>query len=356
MVDTRWRDLASVLVHHAGRVAPGDRVFITMLEVESLDLATAVYSLTVQAGGLPYVEFGSALLDRQMILHGTDDQVAWSPEPTLHAMEWADVYIGIRGFRNPSEIATLEPRRVALQRKAAGRISALRNTKQRWVLVRLPNEALAQQAGVSLDEMEDFFFRATIRDWAAEAKWSQGLAGRFERASTVRLVGADTDLTFSTHGRTYEVGDGRHNMPDGEIYTSPVESSANGTISFDFPAIYAGRAVEGIRLEFRDGVVTGATARANEALLRELLGMDGGSNRLGEFGVGTNFGIDRFSREILYDEKIGGTIHLALGRSYPECGGQNNSSLHWDIVKDMRTNGSIFLDDELAFENGKFNP
>jgi aminopeptidase len=170
----------------------------------------------------------------------------------------------------------------------------------------------------------------------------------------VRIVGHDTDLTFSTAGRTYIVGDGHINIPDGEVYTAPVEDSAEGVITFEYPGVYAGRTIDGIRLEFRAGAVVAATANMGEEFLQQILAIDDGARRIGEFGVGVNFGIDRFVGDILFDEKIGGTIHLALGRSYAECGGKNQSSLHWDLVKDLRREGAIELDGRRVFENGHF--
>ena len=169
----------------------------------------------------------------------------------------------------------------------------------------------------------------------------------------MRIVGRDTDLTFSTAGRTYVVGDGHINIPDGEIYTAPVDDSAEGVIAFEYPGIYGGRSIEGIRLELRAGEVVAATAESGEEFLQQILASDDGARRIGEFGVGVNDGIDRFVGDILFDEKIAGTIHLALGRAYAECGGTNQSAVHWDLVKDLRTEGVIELDGRRVFENGR---
>ena len=222
------------------------------------------------------------------------------------------------------------------------------------MLIRVPNESFAQAAGTSLDDMMEFFFSATLRDWAEEARRYRELKDVFEAAEQVRIVGRETDITFSTGGRTYEVGDGTLNMPDGEIFTAPVDDSAEGHIFFEFPGVYSGKLIPGIRLEFKGGEVVRATADDNQDLLDRIVHMDNGARRLGEFGVGTNFGIDRYSYDILYDEKIGGTIHLALGRAYHECGGINQSALHWDIVKDLRGEGAIYLDGRKVLENGTF--
>lgn len=353
-MDERWARLADILVGYSTRTQPDERVLITMMEVETLPLVEAVYAAAVKAGGLPHVQFASAYLERALMRHGTQAQLDWVPEPEAQGMEWADVYIGLRGARNPHEFAEIPADCLAAHRRAMGKVSAMRTELTRWVLVRVPNESFAQQAEMALDEMMEFFFRATLRDWEAEGRKYHRLAERFQAAQTVRLVGTETDLRFSTQGRRYVVGEGGRNLPDGEIFTAPVDDSVEGHIYFEFPGVYSGRRIADIRLEFEAGEVVRATASANEPLLHELLAMDAGARRVGEFGVGTNFGIDRFCYDILYDEKIGGTIHLALGRAYRECGGTNQSALHWDIVKDLRQQGAIYLDGERVFEDGRF--
>ncbi len=354
MSDPRWEQLAEILVHYSTGTQPGEKVLITMMEVETFPLVRAVYAQAVKAGALPHVEFQSAYLERDLMRYGTPEQLDWVPTLSAYGMEWADVYIGLRGARNPHEFAGIPPEKLAAHKRAMGRVSAMRTELTRWVLVRVPNESFAQQAEMSLDEMMTFFFNATLRDWAQESQRYQALQKVFQAAETVRIVGKDTDLTFSTKGRTYEVADGHLNMPDGEIFTAPVDDSAEGYITFEFPGVYFGQQVRGIRLEFSRGEVVKATAESNEHLLHELLKMDEGARRIGEFGVGVNFGIDRFCYDILYDEKIGGTIHIALGRAYKECGGVNQSALHWDIIKDLRQEGAIYLDGRKVFENGRF--
>lgn len=354
MTQNQWDKLADILVSYSTRVRPGERVLITMMEIDTFPLARAVYSHVIRAGGLPYVEFQSAYLERDLLIHGNQEQLDWITEPCAHGMEWADVYIGLRGNRNPHEFSGIDAGKIKSHRRAMGHISAMRNELTRWVLVRVPNESLAQQAAMSLDEMMDFFFSATVKDWQKEAQRYRELQEVFERAGQVRIAGRGTDLTFSTQGRKYEVGDGTLNMPDGEIFTSPDENSVNGVISFDFPGVYSGQCVTGISLEFNKGQLVKATAEGNQELLDQLLTMDEGARRVGEFGVGTNFGIQRFCYDILYDEKIGGTVHIALGRAYAECGGVNQSALHWDLIKDLRHEGAVFLDGKKVLENGKF--
>ena len=353
MTGERWRELADILVNYSTRVRPGEKVQIAMIEVETLPLVQAVYTEVIRAGGFPQVQFASAYLERALMLHGNQEQLDWVPDQEARGMEWADVYIGLRGARNPYEFAGVSAEALVAHKRAMGKVSAMRN-QTRWVLVRVPNESLAQQAQMSLHDMMAFFFGATIQDWPARVIHYRELKEVFDAAKTVRVTGRDTDISFSTHGRTYCVGDGTHNMPDGEIFTCPVDDSAEGHIYFEFPGVYAGALIQGIRLEFAGGEVVRATAEENEDLLHKILDTDEGARRLGEFGVGTNFNIDRFCYDILYDEKIGGTIHLALGRAYAECGGVNQSALHWDIVKDLRKEGAIYLDGKLVLENGKF--
>jgi aminopeptidase len=354
MIDKRWQQLAEILVNYSTNVQPDEKVLITMMENDTFPLMRAVYAEVVKAGGLPQVEYQSVYLERDLMLYGNEKQLDWVPELNAYGMEWADCYVGLRGATNPHEFTGMAPAKITAHKRAIGRVSAMRNELTRWVLVRVPNEALAQQAEMSYDDMMDFFFEATLKDWEHESRRYHELMKVFQAAENVRIVGRETDLQFSTRGRIYEAADGHLNMPDGEIFTAPVDDSAEGHIYFEFPGVYVGQRVEGIRLEFSEGRVVNASAEKNEELLHQLLKMDEGAQRLGEFGVGTNFGIQRFCYDILYDEKIGGTIHLALGRAYAENKGVNQSALHWDIIKDLREEGEILLDGKKVFERGKF--
>jgi aminopeptidase len=202
--------------------------------------------------------------------------------------------------------------------------------------------------------MEDMFFRSTLRDWDADAAAMEGLRSRLERGSEVTIRTSGTDLTFSTAGRRYVIGAGTHNVPDGEIYTAPVESSVEGHVTFNLPAVYGGRRLDEVYLRFEGGQVVEASAKTNGELLEAVLNTDAGSRCLGEFGIGTNTAIDRYSYDILYDEKIGGTVHLALGRAYEECGGVNESAIHWDLVLDLRNAGEVVVDGTPVFREGRW--
>lgn len=354
MIDKRWEQLADILINYSTRTKPGDRVLITMMEIDTFPLARAVHARAVKAGALPHIEFQSAYLERDLMLFGNKDQLDWIPDMMAQGMEWADVYVGLRGASNPSESAGIPPENITARKRGLGVISGMRNELTRWVLCRVPNASFAQQAKMSLDEMMEFFFNATLRDWSKETGRYQEIQKGFQAAENVQIIGEGTDISFSTKGRNYVIADGEFNMPDGEIFTAPVDDSAEGVVYFEFPGVYVGQLIEGIQLEFSKGKVVKASAKTNENLLQDLVNMDEGASRIGEFGVGINFGIDRFCYDILYDEKIGGTVHLALGRAYKECGGYNHSALHWDIVKDLRKEGQILLDGKVVLENGKF--
>ncbi|PWB51575.1 MAG: aminopeptidase [Anaerolineales bacterium] len=351
---SEWQRLADILVNYSTKIKKGDKVQITMMEADTFPLARAVYAEVIKAGGLPNIEFQSAYLERDLMLYGSDEQLDWVPDLQSFGMDWADAYIGLRGARNPHEFSSIPAQKIVAHKRAMGTISAMRNHVKHWVLVRVPNESFAQQAETSMDEMMSFFFNATLIDWEKESVRYGEIKEVYQNAESVRILGKNTDLRFSTRGRKYIVADGHFNMPDGEIFTSPIENSLEGKIYFEFPGVYAGQMAKGINLQFSSGKIVKATADTNEQLLNELINMDAGAQFIGEFGVGLNYGVDRFCSDILFDEKIGGTIHLAIGRGFEICNGTNHSSLHWDLIKDLRSEGKIFLDGKMVLQNGKY--
>jgi aminopeptidase len=352
--DPRWRDLAAILTGHATGVQPGERVLVAMREPETFPLAAAVHAAVIQAGGVPQTIFTAAAFERAVLRFGSDDDAARDPELERLAYEWADVAIVLRGARNPHEFAGIPSGRLATFRAARGAISALRTATTRWTLVRVPNEAFAQQAGIALDEAIDFFLAATLRDWETEAREWTAIASRLASGSRIAVTGPGVDIRFGTDGRRWVVGDGRINIPDGEIYTAPADGSLEGVIAFDWPQSWTGQPVEDIRLRFAGGAVVEASAGRGEEHLRAALAMDDGARYAGEIGFGVNAGITRPVNDLLFDEKIFGTMHVALGRAYAECGGTNRSALHWDLVKDLRDGGEIAVDGETIFSGGQF--
>ena len=342
--DPRWGDVGRVLVQHSTQVRPGERVMIAMGEVDSYPLARGVFEAVVQAGGFPQVQFLSEELRHSILAHGDADQLAWVPEIEAYGMEWADVYIALRGGFDLDVHADIPSDRLAVNQAAQGRVSTLRWQNTRWSLVRVPNQAFADQAGVPLEKVTEMFFAGCLIDWEAAAGEWAAWADRAASGRIVEIQGPGTDLRFSVEGRRWIVADGRTNMPDGELMTAPVTETIDGVITFENPAVLGGRKMHDLRLRWERGVLVEASASTHEDYLRSVLGTDEGATLIGEFGIGTNPFIDIVCDDILIDEKINGSVHIALGRAYPECGGVNESAIHWDIVKDLRGGGTVLLD------------
>ncbi len=353
-MDPRWKRLGELLVNYSVAVKPGERVMIAMGEPESFSLVRGVHEAVIKAGGFPQVQFLSETLRHQLLKHGSTEQLSWVPEIEAYGMEWADVYIGLRGAANLHELDDVPAARMALNQKATGAISSLRWQKTRWCLVRVPNAAFAQQAETDEETITEMFFNACLLDWPeAAGRWREW-AGRLDGSKAVRVTGRDTDLRFSVQGRRWLAADGKVNMPDGEIMTAPVEDSVDGWIAFDFPGVLSGRLIRDIRLRWKKGRLVEASSSTHQDFLRAVIATDAGAGIIGEFAMGTNMAVDRFCKDILLDEKIGGTVHIALGRSYPECGGVNESAIHWDIVKDLRQEGQVEVDGRPVLKNGAF--
>jgi len=272
----------------------------------------------------------------------------------------ADKTLRIQATADPRELADADPARIA---RAARARRPLREAtlKKRWCTTLWPTPALAAGAGMSEDEYDAFVERALFldqpdpaRSWGELREFQDGLIARLAKASELHLEADGTDLRLNVKGRTWVNSDGKRNMPSGEVFTGPVETSANGTVRFTIRSSPSGVDVDGVELTFEDGEVVNARATAGEDYLKAALQTDDGATRLGEIGIGTNFGIDRPTGTILFDEKIGGTVHLALGRSYPETGGKNVSALHWDLICDLRSGGTLTADGETVQSNGRF--
>ena len=269
-------------------------------------------------------------------------------------------HLGIQAPENTRALAGIDPERLA--RAARARRPVREQTmRKRWCATLWPTQAGAQQAGMSLVDFEAFVQRALfldqpdpVRSWGELRAFQEGLIERLRQADELRIEAPDTDLTLTVEGRTWINSDGRRNMPSGEVFTGPQEASANGRVRFGVPSSPAGVDVAGVVLEFRDGLVVAAAAERGEDYLQRALATDEGARRIGEVGIGTNFGIDRAIGATLFDEKIGGTVHLALGRSYPESGGKNESALHWDLICDLRAGGRLTADGETVMQDGRF--
>ena len=352
MRDPRLEQYATVLVDTCVGVQPGWQVLVSA-GAPARPLVDELARLLGEREAHPLIRL-NLTGSLPWALAAPEELLKTIPSIDLYALEHADGLISIEAPENTRESSALSSERLAL-RQAALRPALERvfTGDLKWVGCQYPTPALAQDAGMSSRAFEDFLYGACLLDWDAERERMSRYAERFDAADEVRIVGAETDLTLSISGRTGQVDAGGGNMPGGEFFYSPVEDSAEGTISFvEFPATYAGREVNGIRLRFEGGRVIDASATSDEAFLIEQLDTDEGARRLGELGIGCNPGITRFMKNTLFDEKIDGTVHLALGNGLPEIGGTNESQIHWDIVKDLRSGGRLELDGKVVQENG----
>jgi aminopeptidase len=363
--DPRVEKLAEVLVNYSVAVQPGQTVLVRG-GVLTEPLMQAVLVKVLQAGGHPLTQVSLPRGDELTFRYASDEQLRHVPEPIKLIYETYDVIIGLRGEQNTKALSEVDPAKVVLMQRAQTDLTKVfmeraAKGELKWVLTLYPTYACAQDAEMSLGDYEDFVFGACLPDmddsvgyWRRFSQWQQEIVDWLADKERVRVIGPETDLSLNIAGRTFENCDGRKNMPDGEVFTGPVEDSVEGHVRFSFPAVYASREVEGVRLWFEKGRVVKATADKNEDFLHKTLDTDEGSRYVGEFAIGTNRGITRFTRSTLFDEKINGTFHMALGRGYPETGSKNESAIHWDMVCDLREGGEIWVDDQLLYQNGEF--
>jgi aminopeptidase len=373
MPDPRLNRWANTLAGYCTEVKPEDHVLIRTAPAAE-PLVLPLYQACLERGAFPTVWYESPGVLETLLKYGSDAQLtALSPFEAQSASEF-DVTVTILGETNTRYLSGADPARQRLHHASRGRLRqrlTARNSEgsHRRCVTLFPTSAYAQDAGMSLADYEAFVFGACFLNDSDPAQQWRDLGGDQQRyvdalvgKKTVRVLAEETDLTLSIEGRTFMNSDGKRNFPSGEFFTGPVEDSANGRIRFSFPAIFGGREVEDVRLWFEGGKVAKATAGRNEAYLQAMLNLDDGARRLGEFAFGNNFGIQRFTRNILFDEKIGGTVHLALGSSYPETGGLNQSALHWDMICDLRSRenggtgdgGEVRIDGALFSRGGRF--
>jgi aminopeptidase len=364
-MDIRIQRLARLLVDYSVDIQAGERVAILSSPAAS-DLVLPVYERVLERGGHPFLNLRLPGTDEIYYRVASEDQLKFISPIERLVFEEYEALISIRAATNTRELNDTDPERQTIRSKA--RRPLMHTYMERaatgafkWSGTLYPTPAYAQEADMSLRDYEDFVFSACYCDredpvaaWQAVHDRQAEVIAWLEGRERVKIVGPNADLTLSIKDRTFINSDGHHNMPSGEIFTGPVEDSAQGWVKFTYPAISGGREVNGIELTFEDGQVINAKASKNEAYMKQMLDTDEGSRYLGEFAIGTNFGIQRFTKNILFDEKIGGSFHLALGSGYPETGSQNRSSIHWDMICDMREGGKIWVDDELLYRSGKF--
>jgi aminopeptidase len=370
VADPRVEKFAKILVQHSARIVPGDRVLIEATTAAE-PLVRELYIQVLERGGIPHpmIAFPGMMpfsQDELYLTYARDTQLDFVPTFYKLAYDQFESRIRVHSATNTRGTTTIDPARAQRRSKALSSITASQMRRGaegafKWVTTLYPTDAYAQDASMSLKEYEDFVFRAAhaeeedpIAYWNSTATGQQKAIDWLAGKSQVVMRGPNVDLTLSIKGRKFINSVGMYNMPDGEIFTGPVEDSLNGWVKFTYPAIYGGVAVEGAELTFNRGRVEIAQAEKNQAYLLKMLESDEGARQVGEFAIGTNFDIDRFTGNILFDEKIGGTFHMALGAGYPETGSHNKSSIHWDMICDLRTDSEILVDGELFYKNGEF--
>jgi aminopeptidase len=368
--DSRVQKFAKVLVEHSARVEPGDRVLIEGTTAAE-PLVRELFVQILGKGGIPHpvISFPGMvpfIQDEMYLTYANETQLDFVPTFYKLAYDQFEGRIRIHSSTNTRGTTSINAAKVQRRNRATSIITETQMRRGgegrfKWVTTLYPTDAYAQDANMSLREYEDFVFGAVhaheddpIAFWKSTATGQQKAIDFLADKNLVTLRGPNVDLTLSIQGRTFSNSTGTHNMPDGEIFTGPVEDSVTGWVKFTYPAIYQGVAVEGAELTFNRGRVDRARAEKNQDYLVQMLESDAGSRHIGEFAIGTNFDINRFTGNILFDEKIGGSFHMALGAGYPETGSKNRSSIHWDMICDMRKDAEITVDGELFYKNGQF--
>ena len=365
MSDIRVEKLADLLVNYSIGVKPGQTVAIQGSSLAE-PLIRALYASILKAGGHPTVLATLPGLDEIFFRHASDDQLQHIPGPWRLVTETYDALISLMGPANTKALSNVDPAKLALNQRATGEITRIFMKRfsggdAKWVGTLFPTNAAAQDAEMGLGEFEDLVYGACLPDlddpigyWKRFSAWQQRIVEWLKGKKQVHVIGPDTDLRMSIEGRPFINCDGQANMPDGEVFTSPVEGSVEGHVRYTYPAVYRGREVTNVRLRLEKGRVVEAKADKGEDFLLKTLDVDEGARVPGEFAIGTNKGVTRFMRQTLFDEKIAGTFHMALGASIPVSGGTNISAVHWDMVCDLRQGGEIRVDGELLHKDGKF--
>jgi aminopeptidase len=363
--DPRVDNLARILVRYSTEVKKGETCVIEGATAAE-PLIAAVYEQVLEAGGNPVLALSIEGQLPSLFERASDAQLEWISPLAEWVAEEADCRIAVGADTNTRELSGVDPERQTKRRAATRRLTEVvmersAHGNHRWVYTLFPTDAYAADAGMSLARFEDFYFAACLADegdsvgaWAQASKECSRLAEWIQGREEVHVTGPATDIRLGIAERNFVAADGRRNMPDGEFFTAPIEDSVSGEVSFHLPAMVGGREVAGARLRFDSGKVVDASADRGEEYLISLLDTDEGARRLGELGIGTNYAIDRGTRSVLLDEKIGGTVHMAVGASYPECGGSNESAVHTDLVCDLRRGGRIEVDGQPFQENGRF--
>jgi len=356
MNDPRVAKLADILVNYSANVKKNDVVIIDFSGTRPIVLVKEIYKRCLE-NGAKYVEynFSSEEFVRLFYDLAKEPQLNYFPKHRMNLMKEASAYIGISGNENTQCFAHTPMAGMVQRQKVLKSIQDRRVDKTRWVITRYPTEGLAQDAKMSLEEFEDFYFKACNIDWPAFAEKIDGLWKFLKHVDKVALKASDTDLRFSIKNIPVQKCEGLRNMPDGEVFTAPVKDSIEGYITYNTPSLYHGKEFDGVRLEFKKGKIVKATARVgSSAELNKILDSDPGARYIGEFSFGLNKNITTPMKNILFDEKIMGSIHLTPGQAYKDADNGNRSTVHWDLVKVLKGDGALYCDGRLIQKNGKF--
>ena len=364
-MDIRIKKHAEILVNYSLNIKEGEKVLIQG-DVTALPMLKECYLQVLKKGAFPQMKIGCDEINEILLKTSNDDQVQYIPESAYKTIETVDVVLAILGSSNTRILSNVKPDKLKLSAQGQTEYRNIfygreADGKLRWCLSLFPTLANAQEADMSYDDYCDFVYEACalkhdnpIGVWQEMHKEQQRICNILDTKKKIRIVAEDTDLSMSVEGRKWVNCSGKENLPDGEVFTGPVENSVEGHIRFSFPGIYNGNEIEDIRLTFEKGKVVKATAAKGEELLHQILETDEGAKFVGEIAVGTNHNIKHFTKNILFDEKIGNTVHLAVGRSIPESKGENVSAIHWDMLCNMGDESKIYADNKIIYKNGKF--
>jgi len=364
-MDPRTKKLAKLLINYSLELKKGQLLRIQG-EIATIPLMQAAFEEALAVGAHPYSEIMLPDQSEVLLKRGTDEQLKHMSRFSKIEMNELDALLVIWGSQNTKYLSGVNPERQVFRQKSKRQVfgnmlKRIASGSLKWVGTQFPTQADAQEARMSLSDYEDFVYEAghinsanPVSHWKKVQKEQQRLVKILNRFDRIHVLGNNTDLKLRVKGRKWVSCHGDQNFPDGEIFTGPIENSAEGVISYSYPAVYSGHEVEGIRFEFKKGKVINESAARGKEFLTQMLNMDKGARYVGEFAIGTNYDIKKATRNTLFDEKIGGTCHLAVGASLPESGGVNKSALHWDMVCDLKKNSEITADGKVIYRNGKF--
>jgi len=365
LTDVYVEKLAKVVTNYSLGVKEDNEVVI-LGEVVAEPLMLEMYKEMILKGAHPTLFPTFSHSKEVFFKYANDGQISHASYLLKKVFEKTDMIANILSGINTKQLSNVDPEKIANEQRSRKEIYKIRMEREtrgelKWNITAYPTNGMAQEASMSLGDYRDFVFKAChldkddpVAEWQMISEVQQKYCDYLMKHDEFRFVGKDTDLSLSCKGRNWINSNGKKNFPDGEVFTGPVEKSVNGKIRFTYPLIYLGNEIEDVRLEFQEGEVVSFSARKGEGLLAKIIELDEGSKGVGEIALGTNYGIKRFTKNMLFDEKMGGTMHLALGRSIPESGGTNISSIHLDILKDMTEGGAVYADGEMFYKDGRF--